>query len=1113
VSPPPSPSTQPPLHAYENECPFSQASGYTALLVTLIPYVTTLLLMRVGVRYSFCVSWFCTSFWFLSTLGSLFHRDSLAYFLPRSALFILLSQYLLGKNGILASGTLTLMSYFFLSHSYILPLRMAQELESFQSNVLTRFGWTSLSPFYPPFNHQSTRTLNSYNNIYDQVGLMWEAIISFVVVWMLQLLNEQAHRKAQLSHRASTMHKSEFVARMSHELRTPLFGIVGTLEMLRMSKVDPQQNSLLQMGETCAKSLMALIDDILDMSKIEVGKMEFDIQLLETHKLLDESLSVVWTLANKKGINLRQIRKAELPRLFLGDRIRNRQVLINLLSNSVKFTPRNGTITLYAKRVPEINIDSHNSTHWFSPTLPIASMGGRKVDGYMAFKVKDTGIGLDTQDMHRIFNPFEQADVSVARSYGGTGLGLTISASLVAQMGGQFYVSSDGKGKGATFQYFIPYIAPTIDLSIVKGSQTQLDRRRMMLVSSRLSMPSLPISKRGLNTQTSTSSSSRHALISDSSISPIQNEEVESGQMAIGGENKESSLMLEDSTLNSKKKPRPAKGVENDAFDSIADHEEPSAAKKLRWKSVSLDNHHLPGPTAHKPSKFARPWFEEGKKRPHSASKLPSEDKPPQFGFGPPSRQSSLQSTSPIPAVKQHDPFSSVTCSIDVTTSPQNRDFESSQPHDPLSESPECLEASTFSDGNGSTTKFRPGMLAESTDDVNNWSSSYPGISYDILQLEHLKQPHHHHHHHHQQQQHHHHHRHHHNQRPTRKSESYPPGPKCAGNNTVTASHHTHGHQSVDVTPSSLKSHSDELRRSLIICSDPFISPTPQKGVSPSFTSSPTKIQSNDPTSSTSHTEHKPDISRSNPAVPSSSLSTSFCPNRVKDLPSPMPQHHARPLSVASDKIGPLFPSPSKKTPATFSSPIASPSAPTSTFGSTAVDPMGMPSFDRISGPIGTSSTMEALQASSIPTEKLPAVEIPEDIAEQRVSILVAEDNLINQRIIEMMLAKLGHRCHLAGNGLDVLKKVQEYQYDLIFMDIEMPELPGLEAAKRIRKLGISTPIVALSAHVLSEAQNSAIEAGMNQFVTKPVKVDTLRHVLSRWIPPDVSKSTRLPFN
>jgi CheY-like chemotaxis protein len=143
---------------------------------------------------------------------------------------------------------------------------------------------------------------------------------------------------------------------------------------------------------------------------------------------------------------------------------------------------------------------------------------------------------------------------------------------------------------------------------------------------------------------------------------------------------------------------------------------------------------------------------------------------------------------------------------------------------------------------------------------------------------------------------------------------------------------------------------------------------------------------------------------------------------------------------------------------------------------------------------------LEAMVASFCPKD-LPSMTVSAAIQSKPASILVVEDNPINQKILEMMLAKLGYSCHLAANGIEAVQKACSYPYSLIFLDIEMPEMPGTTAAKIMREKGISTPIVALSAHVLLEVQKDALEAGMDQFITKPVKVATLKRILERWIP------------
>lgn len=956
----------------------AQVEGISTLLVTLIPYVSTSLMMRLGLRYLCCVIWFCWSFWCSATLASLFHQGSLAHFLPRAGLLILLSQYLLGTKGIISSFCGCVASFLLLSHAYVLPECIFIHLHMLHAVLERSLGTIFSFPAIP-----TDRQLN----VYDARALLWESVISFTIVFMLQLLNEQAHRQAQKNIRESAVHKSEFIARMSHELRTPLFGIVGCLEMLHITKVDPQQNSLLQMAETCAKSLMALIDDILDMSKIEVGKMEFDVSVVDTTKLIDESLSVVWALANKKGIKLRQVRNAELPRFFQGDRVRNRQVLINLLSNSVKFTPTNGTISLHAKKVKTIDIPRHGD-HWYSPALPVASTSGRPCDGYMAFKVKDTGIGLEPNEFARIFNPFEQADVSVARSFGGTGLGLTISASLVAQMGGRFFVSSHGKGKGATFQYFIPYFDPTPMTAAAPCSNPDAkpitDRRRLLLAASRLSMPVLP-------TQTlPREKTSLHAFI-HSHINEMQPKQPERANITTTIEEEEEEPSESEKTPLSRSiaSETPVKALKIKKRTQSA----PPTARRVR-KSASVGEIPVKSPLILR-SHLRHTMTTSGSISTDNAlNPILEEEIPVKL----PIRRRHLKlsksahsASEPVPCLPSLDRLRSIPI-ID--------------PHESI------LEAATEPICEHSLRRSMPG----STDAAYSFVPA--SMTDDNIEI-----------------------------------------PSFAHSPRLAVSGPRKGGEKIECDSSSCST-SDAYRQHIESMVDEFMQES---------------------------------------SCPSPFGSDNY---RSKFVESPTPLHLARPLTLCENDLNDSCESfkpgeyfqiihKNKKNKSTTSVPAVS------SLNDLTQEFNGTRSFDGTL--LGCSST-DAKEASEQPVKRVS----PSSSSSPTVThgnILVAEDNPINQRILELMLARLGYKCDLAANGLEVLKRIEERDYDLILMDIEMPELPGLEAAKRIREMGNTTPIVALSAHVFTEARQSAIDAGMDQFINKPINVDTLRKVLTRWIP------------
>ncbi len=233
--------------------------------------------------------------------------------------------------------------------------------------------------------------------------------------------------------------KSMFLANMSHELRTPLNAIVGYSEILEEEAEEvgiPDFIPDLKKIQFAGKHLLSLINDILDLSKIEAGKMDIYLETFEVNQAIEAAVATIYPLVQKNGNQLQVNTPPDLGQMY-SDLSKVRQVLLNLLSNAAKFT-ENGTITLEVRLFPD---------RVFPPNPP---------PDWIEFQVSDTGIGMTSEQMEQIFNAFTQADPSTTRKYGGTGLGLAITQRFCEMIGGEISVSSE-LGSGSTFTVRLPY--------------------------------------------------------------------------------------------------------------------------------------------------------------------------------------------------------------------------------------------------------------------------------------------------------------------------------------------------------------------------------------------------------------------------------------------------------------------------------------------------------------------------------------------------------------------------------------------------------------------------------------------------------------------------------
>jgi signal transduction histidine kinase/CheY-like chemotaxis protein len=222
--------------------------------------------------------------------------------------------------------------------------------------------------------------------------------------------------------------KSKFVSRMSHELRTPLNAILGFSQLLDKESLTPMQRNYSQQIHIAGQHLLDLIGEVLDLAKIEAGRLVLERVEFDLRKAVDEVVSVTLKRAQIKGLAVKVVLSSELPSRIKGDPIRLRQILINLLDNAVKFTER-GEVGL------RVDPDSEN--------------------GELLFRIWDTGIGMEEKVLEKLFKPFTQADESTTRKYGGTGLGLVICKDLVEAMGGTLRVESH-LGRGSRFWFSLP---------------------------------------------------------------------------------------------------------------------------------------------------------------------------------------------------------------------------------------------------------------------------------------------------------------------------------------------------------------------------------------------------------------------------------------------------------------------------------------------------------------------------------------------------------------------------------------------------------------------------------------------------------------------------------
>jgi signal transduction histidine kinase/DNA-binding response OmpR family regulator len=305
--------------------------------------------------------------------------------------------------------------------------RVGMELFKSKDKAISDWKWIFRKQELLVLNVCCTPTISKH-----ATGMLWtfdDITKQFLFDEHLQELNVRLEEKSHVAEEQNRA-KSDFLANMSHEIRTPMNGVIGMTSLLRNTHLNEDQYDYVESIRVSADALLEIINEILDFSKIESGKLELEEHAFFIHKVIEETYDLLAPKAYEKNIDLLYQIDPRVPVEVIGDMTRLRQIVVNLVGNAIKFTPAGEILT----------------------SIKLVSQEGN--DYELEFSVKDSGIGIPADKMHKLFNSFSQVDSSTTRKYGGTGLGLAICAKLVEKMKGRIWVESEER-KGTTFRFTI----------------------------------------------------------------------------------------------------------------------------------------------------------------------------------------------------------------------------------------------------------------------------------------------------------------------------------------------------------------------------------------------------------------------------------------------------------------------------------------------------------------------------------------------------------------------------------------------------------------------------------------------------------------------------------